>query len=98
MSLNRFAKRRDANEPELISIARKLGAHCERTDKPLDWLIGWRGRWIPTEIKTGEKEGHKNEFKPDQQRFMRDCEERGLQFWVWRYDTDVIASLNRDMT
>lgn len=93
MSINRFARRRDSNEPELISIARKLGAHCERADKPLDWWIGWQGKWFPTEIKTGEHKGQKGEFKPDQLRFMDDCKTHRLPVWVWRIDTDVLASL-----
>jgi hypothetical protein len=43
MGLNRFAKRRDANEPELIEALRKCGLMVKQQDQP-DLLIR-RSSW-----------------------------------------------------
>lgn len=51
MSLNRHAKRRDANEPEIVNALEKLGADVFRLDAPADLLVGLRGQWYLMEVK-----------------------------------------------
>jgi hypothetical protein len=88
MSLNRFAKRRDANEPELVSVARQLGAQLEQFG-PLDWWLGWKGVWKPAEIKID-----KGKYTEQQILFMARCKEHGNPHLTWRTVDDVLASLN----
>lgn len=88
MSLNRFAKRRDANEHPLVELARQLGAYMYRTDDPGDWLLGWRGAWVVVEIKSDA-----GEPTPAQIRFSREARERRLPYWTWRTQEDVLSLL-----
>lgn len=92
MSLNRFAKRRDANEPELVKIARQLGAQLEQFG-PLDWWMGWRGKWVPVEIKTD-----KGKYTDEQILFFARCKEHGNPVHTWREADDVFASMNARQT
>jgi hypothetical protein len=88
LSLNRHAKRRDRNEPELVKLAKSLGAYLYRTDKPGDWLLGFRGTWIVVEIK-----GEDGSPTPDQIAFSREARARRLPYWTWRTDEDVMRDL-----
>lgn len=40
MSLNRWAKKRDASEPEIVSALLQCGFSVERLDRPVDLLVG----------------------------------------------------------
>lgn len=51
MSLNRFAKQRDANEPEIVAALQAVGATVVRLDKPVDLLVGYRGANYLIEVK-----------------------------------------------
>lgn len=93
MSLNRYAKQRDGNESELIKFAEGMGAECVRTDKPLDYWVGWRGAWYPMEVKLPEREGRANEFTAEQVLFMARARDCRLPVWVWRTEGDVMKSL-----
>jgi hypothetical protein len=79
MSLPRYAARRDANEHELVTLARQLGAQPEKIG-PLDWWIGWRSRWVPLEIKTDSKVTHRvsKPYTEKQVLFLARCKERQL--------------------
>ena len=92
MSLNRDAWRSDANEPELVGVARQLGAQLEQVG-PLDWWMGWRGTWRPVEIKT-----EKGKYTDEQILFMARCKEHGNPHLTWRTVDDVLASLNARQT
>lgn len=89
MSLPRYAARRDDNEPELIQLARQIGAEFEKIG-PLDWWCGFRGRWVPLEIKNPDG---KNQYTDSQIRFLARCKERQLPVWTWRDEQDVLKSL-----
>jgi hypothetical protein len=89
----RRAGRRDSAEPELIALAKGIGALCWQLQEPVDWLIGWRGQWIPCEVKTG-----KGTFTEQQVRFSIAAKERGLIVWVWRTPEDVLSSLGARRT
>lgn len=51
MSLNRYAKRRDANEPEIIEALEKAGCTVHRLDTPCDLLVGKGARNFLVEVK-----------------------------------------------
>lgn len=51
MSLNRYAKKRDASEPEIVSTLLQCGFSVERIDTPVDLICGWRGRTFLVECK-----------------------------------------------
>lgn len=51
MSLNRHAKARDANEPEIVAALKAVGASVERLDTPVDLLVGFRGQTFLLEVK-----------------------------------------------
>jgi len=92
MSINRYAQRRDANEADLVYVARQMGAQLEQ-DGPLDFWLGWRGIWRPVEIKT--KNGR---YTDEQILFMARCKEHGNPHLTWRTVDDVLASLNARQT
>lgn len=88
----RYAGKRDENEPELLTVARHLGAVFEKIG-PLDWWCGFRGRWIPLEIKTDE-----GIYTPKQVNFIARCKARGLPVWTWRTEADVLRDLGARRT
>ncbi len=51
MSLNRYAKRRDENEPEIISALERAGCHVQRLDTPFDLLVSKSGSDYKIEVK-----------------------------------------------
>lgn len=67
MSHLRYACRRDANEPDIVSALESVGCTVERIDgKPYDLLVGIRGvNWI-VEIKT-----RKGLYRKSQVEFQR---------------------------
>jgi hypothetical protein len=90
MTLARLAKRRDANEGDLILAARALGAKLWPLDTPADWLLLWCGRWYPVEIKsqTGKLTKAQIDFR------LQAAVGHG---WVitWRTLDDVVSCLNQ---
>ena len=68
MSLNRYATRRDASEPEIVSTLIQCGFSVVRMDKPVDLLVGFRRRCWLVEAKTGTK-GYGKALNPSQQKF-----------------------------
>ena len=88
------AKRRDDVEPELVHLARKLGAWLVKLDEPCDWLMWYRGRWEPVEVKDPSCEGHADEFTPAQRVFRAEAFRRGARLIVWRTRENVIQTLN----
>lgn len=87
MTMPRYAGKRDANEPDLLDLAEQLGAQFEKIG-PLDGWIGFRGKWVPLEIKTDE-----GEYTPKQVNFIARCRNRGLPVWTWRTEADVMRDL-----
>lgn len=89
MSFNRYAARRDANEPELVRLARLLGVLMEK-HPPLDWWAFYRGQWIPVEIKNPDG---RNRLTDKQVLFLARAKERDAPVWIWRSEDDVYQSL-----
>lgn len=54
MSLNRYDKRRDANEKEIVLALRCAGAHVFLLDRPVDLLVGYGGVSHLIEVKIEE--------------------------------------------
>src|SRR6185312_11287788 len=55
MSLNRYATKRDAVEPQIIDAVTKAGWHCWQLDYPVDLLLWKEGRgFVLMEVKTGK--------------------------------------------
>ena len=90
MGLNRFAKRRDANEKPLLAAAKQLGAKLWPLDTPCDHLMLWRTRWYPVEIKV--KTGRLTE---NQEEFHEEADAAGGEILLWRTIEDVVRDLNR---
>lgn len=90
--MTRYAARRDANEPELVFLARQLGAKL-LLGGPLDWWLLREGQWIPVEIKDPDVEGRKNEFTPAQRRFFQFTNAYGGKWFTWRTEDDVYRDL-----
>jgi hypothetical protein len=55
VSLNRYAKARDVNEPEIVNGLRELGITVERLSTPCDLVCGWLGKNCLIEVKDGRK-------------------------------------------
>jgi len=62
----KYAKRRDQNEPEIVQCLQALGFHVVRLDVPCDLLVTRRGLVHQVEIKVG-----KGKLTPDQQEYVR---------------------------
>lgn len=88
------AKRRDIVEPELVKLARTLGAWMIKLDEPCDWLMWYRGNWQPVEVKDPSCEGHADEFTSAQLGFFGEAFRRGAKIVVWRTRENVIQTLN----
>lgn len=50
----RRAAKIDANQHELVEALKRIGARCYFIGKPLDLLVGFRGRNILLEVKNAE--------------------------------------------
>lgn len=94
MSLPRYAAKRDTNEGALISLARRIGAEFEQAP-PLDWWCGWRGLWVPVEVKNLDG---RNKYTDSQVLFIAKCKQRQLPVWTWRTEDDVLRDLGARRT
>ncbi len=89
----RHAARRDANEPELVKIARQLGAWMVEIHEPCDWLMWYRDRWDLVEIKAPSCEGHAHEFTAAQRAFRAEAMRRGARLLVWHTLDELLESV-----
>ncbi|MEL7231861.1 MAG: hypothetical protein AAGJ85_05060 [Pseudomonadota bacterium] len=75
MSLNRYAKKRDANEQEIVDIFVLLGFSVEQQDKPVDLLLGYGGATYHVEVKDKDERktiaDRPKALTPDQSEFFR---------------------------
>lgn len=81
MSLNRYAKRRDANEADIIKTLRQLGCTVIQSDV-VDLIVGYRGHSFIFEVKT-----EKGKLEPSQEKLL--AEWRG-QYDIIRNTTDAL--------
>jgi hypothetical protein len=72
MSINRYAKRIDANQAEVISALQSAGAQVLVLSKPVDLLVGISGRLALFEVKDGRKVKSAQKRTPAQEKFMQE--------------------------
>lgn len=65
-----FARKRDANEPEIIAALEAAGATVFPLDKPLDLLVGFRGQTFLLEVKNGAQPPSWQRVTPAQSSFI----------------------------
>jgi hypothetical protein len=82
MSLNRYAKKRDASERPIIAALKSMGMDVYQIDRPVDLVCGFRGANYLVEVKTGKAKPN-----PEQANFLETW--RG-QAVVLRNATDAI--------
>lgn len=82
MGLNRYAKRRDANEPEIVAALERIGCTVVRLDE-VDILAGRNGRNVLIECKDGNKPPSARKLTPNQVK-LRD-------HWRGQYDVATTA-------
>jgi hypothetical protein len=63
MSLNRYAARRDDNEPDIVEALEKVGADVERLKQPCDLLVLFRYRFFPMEVDNPKSKHRKRSKK-----------------------------------
>jgi hypothetical protein len=63
LSLNRYAKKRDIAEPEVVKTLRDCGFSVERIDRPVDLIVGVprTRRTHLVEVKTGKSKLNENQ-------------------------------------
>ena len=87
MTLHRYAKARDANEPEVIEWLETHGYSVERIDVPCDLIVGKARRSHLVEVKMP-----KEKLTPAQMRFQR--RHRG-DYHIVRSGEDAVAQLDK---
>lgn len=55
MTLNRYAKRRDENEPPIVKALRKAGVQVWYLDQPVDLLTAYQKEFRLLEVKDEKK-------------------------------------------
>lgn len=88
MKRKSFAKRRDANEPEIVKALRDIGATVIELDK-FDLLVGFQGRDYKIEVKNPEGLNKLTEIQID---IIENW--RGSPLHVVRSVEEAIAVLN----
>ena len=65
MTMPRYGAKRDASEPEIVKALRNLGVDVVLIDQPCDAILGFRGRTVLAEFKTGKAKlkKHQSDFK-----------------------------------
>lgn len=66
----RYALRVDANQTAVISALEAAGATVQVVGKPLDLLVGIRGKWLLLEVKDGAKSKSRQKPTKAQQTFF----------------------------
>lgn len=82
------ARKRDANEPEIIAILEYVGATVYPLDKPLDLLVGFQLKTFIFEVKNPKG---KNRIEPDQQEFFDEW--KGGPARIVRTQLDALTEL-----
>ena len=88
MSLSRFAKKRDASEPEIVQALRKAGARVWQLDRPFDLLVGFSGRFTVLEVKTG-----KGKATDAQHAELHACQAGGLPVYLVRTPVEALQAV-----
>jgi len=57
MSIKRWSTRKDSVQNDIVAALETAGCEVWVIEKPVDLLTLFRGRWIPLECKTPQKNG-----------------------------------------
>lgn len=83
MSLpGRRAKRRDANESDIVKALERAGALVYRLDQPADLLVGYHRAWWLLEVKDGTKPASKRQLTSSEAIVAAECQWQGLYYAV----------------
>ena len=93
MGLNRFAKRRDANETAIRRALEHVGAQVYPIDKPADLLVGFRQRWHLLEVKDGAKPPSKRALTPGEAIVAAECQWEGLPYHVVLSESEALEAI-----
>lgn len=92
MSLARFAKKRDAVEPEIVRALRAVGAHVWQLDRPFDLLVGLRGRFTVLECKSSTRVRNDQQHQTDE---ITVCRAAGLPVYRVQSVNEAIEAITR---
>lgn len=87
MSLRRYANKRDISEPEIVSTLEQCGFSVVRMNKPVDLIVGFRGRCWLVECKSSDK-GYGKSLNANQAQF--DVGWRGPKVVILRSAQDAM--------
>lgn len=79
----RRAARTDHNQHELVEALKKIGAKCYFIGKPVDLLVGFRGRNSLLEVKRPDKRGQPSAITQAQRNFIE----------TWPGDVHIVYSI-----
>lgn len=82
MSIYRRAARNDANQAAVIEALESIGCLVYVIRQPVDLIVGYRGKWIPCEVKNGAKAPSARSLRDSQEKFAFFSEAHGLPFLV----------------
>lgn len=91
----RHADRRDANEADLIRIARQCGAFVlqMKPGQGFDALILFRGKVFIVEFKDGKKPPSARQLTDDEVTMQQMCHSRGVTYNIILCEADLLAML-----
>lgn len=90
LSLARYAKRRDANEPLIIAALRAAGCRVWALDKPFDLLVGIGGRFVVLEVKSSAR---RRKDQARQTTELEQCQAGGLPVYRVESAREALAAL-----
>lgn len=70
VSLNRYAKRRDENEAEIVKALESIGCTVHRLDTPVDLLVGRGAANLLIEVKNPDKPRGDRQLTEGQRKFF----------------------------
>lgn len=86
-----YARKIDANQPEIVAALRAIGVSVWVIGEPVDLLIGYRGRSGVLEIKDGSRPPSEQKLTPQQVEFFN--LDRGFHRVVSTVEAALYAAL-----
>lgn len=90
MTIWRRAAKRDESEAPIVDALTAAGAKVWRLSLPLDLLVGYHGRFVLLECKTGKR---KRKDQPAQDETLADCQRKGLPVYVVRTAEEALQAV-----
>jgi hypothetical protein len=75
VSINRYARKIDVNQPAIVDALRTAGARVWLLSRPFDLLVGFRGRFTVLEVKATKRVRKDQQHQTDE---LLDCQAGGL--------------------